>query len=254
MLIVLAAVLVGGAVVVAGMGPAHGRGVGDLGSRFGVRHRGKGLPGPRAPGPPTQAGELPPWAAWAASLLAGLAVWGLLGGAIGLLGGVTVAIGAPRLLARLEPSWRRRERMQLTAAAPLVADLLAASLAAGATLDRALPVIARALGGPVQVRLDQVQAHVRLGEPAAVAWARVADAPGLGGIARTVARSSRSGAPLAGMLASTADDLRAEAAAAALAEVRATSVRAVLPLGLCLLPAFTVLGVLPVVAGLVPAL
>ncbi len=67
-------------------------------------------------------------------------------------------------------------------------------------------------------------------------------------------RSSRTGAPLAGVLAGTADDLRAEASAAALAEVRSTAVRAVLPLGLCLLPAFVLLGIAPIVGGLLPEL
>ena len=79
-------------------------------------------------------------------------------------------------------------------------------------------------------------------------------APGLGGIARAVARSSRTGAPLATLLSSAAIDLRAEASAAALVQVRAASVRCVLPLGLCLLPAFGLLGIVPVVAGLLPAL
>ena len=45
-----------------------------------------------------------------------------------------------------------------------------------------------------------------------------------------------------------------EASAAALAEVRATAVRAVLPLGLCLLPAFALLGIAPIVGGLLPSL
>jgi pilus assembly protein TadC len=160
----------------------------------------------------------------------------------------------PQALGRLESGAQRRQRLALVAAAPLVADLLAASLAAGVTLDRSVPVIARAMGDPARAVLEQVVAHARLGEPADLAWARVASAPGLGVIAQTVARSSRSGAPLAAMLATTAEDIRAEAAAASLAEVRATSVRAVLPLGLCLLPAFVLLGILPVVAGLVPSL
>jgi Flp pilus assembly protein TadB len=187
-------------------------------------------------------------------VLAGLAAFLLVGGAPGAVLAVALVLAGPPLLSRLESSAHRRERLALVAAAPLVADLLAASLAAGATLDRALPVIARAVGGPAGKALDQVASHVRLGEPVDRAWQRAVDLPGLGAIAGTVARATRSGAPLAGMLAVAADDLRAEAAAASLAEVRATSVRAVLPLGLCLLPAFALLGIVPVVAGLIPAL
>jgi hypothetical protein len=86
------------------------------------------------------------------------------------------------------------------------------------------------------------------------AWSGLSKAPGLGGVARAVARSSRTGAPLGALLTQSAGDLRTQANAAALAEVRATGVRAVLPLGLCLLPAFALLGIAPIVGGLLPSL
>lgn len=193
-------------------------------------------------------------ASGAVALLAGFSIWLLLGGHAGLVCGVAVALVLPWLIARLEPASVRAERLGLLRAGPLVADLLAASLVAGVPIERALPVVARALGGPTERLLLTVHHRMRLGVPADVAWSALADSPGLGGIARAVARSSRTGAPLAALLAAAAVDLRAEASAASMAEVRATSVRAVLPLGLCLLPAFALLGVVPVVGGLLPSL
>ena len=192
---------------------------------------------------------------WAgpASLLAGVGAWALLGGVLGVLVGLAVVIVGPRLLVRLETASARRERLALIRAAPLVADLLAASLAAGVPLERAVPVIAGALDGPAGVALMTVHRRTSLGEPAGSAWSALTGVTGLGAIAATVARASRTGAPLAGLLLSTAVDLRAQASAAALAEVRATAVRAVLPLGLCLLPAFVLLGIVPVVGGLLPS-
>jgi pilus assembly protein TadC len=188
------------------------------------------------------------------SLVAAAAVWLLVGGLWGVVAGVVVAVVLPPLLGRLEPARARRERMELLRAAPLVADLMAAALSAGVPAQHALGVVARAIGGVAGDLLRQVQRRMELGEPPEQAWAVVAARPGLGGIARAVARSSSTGAPLAAQLASAAVDLRAQAAAAAMAEVRAASVRAVLPLGLCLLPAFGLLGIVPVVAGLLPAL
>lgn len=190
----------------------------------------------------------------AASLLVGIALAVLIGGVTGVAIGVGAALGLPRALARLELASSRRERLALVRSAPLVADLLAASLSAGAPVDRCLPVVARAVGHPAEGLLLAVHRRISLGEPADRAWRALAVTPGLGGIATTVARSSRTGAPLAALLASTAQDLRDSATAAALAEVRATSVRAVLPLGLCLLPAFALLGIVPVVGGLLPSL
>ncbi len=187
-------------------------------------------------------------------VLAGLTVWLFLGGGVGLVLGVLTAGLLPPLISRMESASARRERLELTRTAPLVADLLAAALTAGVPLEDATPVVARAVGGAAGRMLDDVHHREQLGEPAAAAWAGLGSVVGLGGIARAVGRSSRTGAPLAGVLACTADDLRAEACAAALAEVRSTAVRAVLPLGLCLLPAFVLLGIAPIVGGLLPEL
>ena len=142
-----------------------------------------------------------------------------MGGALG----VVVALVLPVLIARLEPARVRRERLELIRSAPLVADLLAAALMAGVPLEHAIPVVARAIGGPAGESLMGVHRRTELGEPMARAWAGLSQAPGLGGVARAVARSSRTGAPLAALLAQSAEDLRTQASAAALAEVRATA-------------------------------
>ena len=189
-----------------------------------------------------------------AGLLAGAAAWLLVGGLVGVLLGATTAVVVPPVLRRLEPARVRRERLALQRDAPMVADLLAAALAAGIPVEQSLDVIARAVGGVAGTLLAEVHRRMQLGEPAAAAWARVGTRPGIEGIARAVARAGRTGAPLADLLAAEAADLRGRAASAALVEVRAASVRAVLPLGLCLLPAFGLLGIVPVVAGLLVAL
>ncbi|MGB7981301.1 MAG: type II secretion system F family protein [Candidatus Nanopelagicales bacterium] len=190
----------------------------------------------------------------AAALLAAVAAWLLLGGLLGPVVAVGIAVGMPIAVARMEPAAVRKRRLELIGTAPLVADLLGASLLAGVPLEHAVPVVARALDGACSGALLGVHRRSELGESTAQAWAPLASAPGLGGIARAVARSSRTGAPLAGLLTAAADELRADATAAAMAQVRATSVRAVLPLGLCLLPAFALLGIAPIIAGLLPSL
>lgn len=222
-------------------------------------------PSARAAEPFAGAGRPPGWgsspgrgasplATRAVSALAGGVVWLLLGGVVGGALGLVVAAVLPVLISRLEPARVRRERLDLIRSAPLVADLLAAALMAGVPLGHAVPVVARAIGGPAGEALMGVHRRTELGEPMAGAWAALAATPGLGGVARAVARSSRTGAPLAALLAQSAEDLRRAASAAALAEVRATGVRAVLPLGLCLLPAFALLGIAPIVGGLLPPL
>jgi pilus assembly protein TadC len=169
-----------------------------------------------------------------------------------LASGITVALVAPRLLALLEPASVRRRRAELTRTAPLVADLLGAAMVSGVTLEQAIPVLARAFGGPVAEVLDQLARRLALGMDPAAAWTLLAREPGMGALGRAAARSARTGAPLAAMLLASGDELRAAAIAQGLAEIRSAGVKAVLPLGLCLLPSFVLLGIVPVVAGLIP--
>ncbi len=253
--LVVAALLAGLAVSLALL-PGPPRGVGrpvGAGSSSGRSGRGRSAEATSA-GPDPDLAVLAPVTVRAVGALAGLAAWLFVGGLPGGVVGVGVALLVPALIARMEPARVRRERLDLLRAAPLVAELLAAALMAGVPLDHAVPVVARAVGGAAGERLVGVHRRAELGEPVARAWEGLTRTPGLGAVARAVARSSRTGAPLAVVLTQAAEDLRSQAAAAALAEVRATAVRAVLPLGLCLLPAFALLGIAPIVGGLLPSL
>lgn len=61
--------------------------------------------------------------------------------------------------------------------------------------------------------------------------------------------SRRAGVPAVGLLRAAAEDTRDDAAAAGLASAERLAVRLVLPLGVCVLPAFVLVGVVPVVVG-----
>ena len=90
---------------------------------------------------------------------------------------------------------------------------------------------------------------MRQGATAGQAWRYVADLPGAERLVRAAVRSADSGAALTGALARVADDLRAARDVAAEARARRVGVFAVLPLGLCILPAFVLAGVVPVVVA-----
>jgi hypothetical protein len=133
---------------------------------------------------------------------------------------------------------------------PLAADLLAACIAAGATPVTAARAVGEALTGPVGERLATGAAEVRLGGEPAAAWRGLAELPGAAPLARLLERAGDSGAPAAVPVARLAADARAERGRAATARARRAGVLITLPLGLCFLPAFLVVGVLPVVIGL----
>ena len=161
---------------------------------------------------------------------------------------------ASRLLGRLESRADQRTRDLLARQAPAVADLLAATVASGATLERAVAAVVAAIGEPAALRLAQVDAAMRLGADPVEAWRAVGADEGLSAIGDAVRRSMRTGAPLAAVLARIADDLRRARQREVEVAARAAGVRAVAPLAACFLPAFMLLGVVPVVASLASGL
>ncbi|PZE68160.1 type II secretion system F family protein [Curtobacterium sp. MCBD17_021] len=69
-------------------------------------------------------------------------------------------------------------------------------------------------------------------------------------LAETLALAERAGVPAAELLRACALDRRADAAAEGIARAERLGVRLVLPLGVCVLPAFVLVGVVPVVLGI----
>lgn len=184
--------------------------------------------------------------------VAGLAAAGallLFGIPLGLLIAPIVAFGIPIALSRLEPVAERRRRARITADVPLAVDLLAACLRAGRPPQAAVGTVAKAIGGPMADLLAGVGHRLGLGTDPVEAWSALLAEPACAGLARAVQRALRSGAPLARSLEHLADDSRQARRWAVEEQARAVESRAVVPLGLCFLPAFVLLGVVPTVAG-----
>ena len=193
----------------------------------------------------------------AACLVAGAALALLVGSWSGAVLGLAVAVAGPRLLARLEPRRDREERERLLQDLPLVLDLLASCLAGGAPLPAAAAAVAQAVGGPAGRRLGAVGAALAVGAPPGEAWMALAgedplrrDQDPLAPAARALARAADGGAPVASTVSRLAAEARAEQRSRAEQAARRVGVVAVAPLGLCFLPAFVLLGVVPVVVGL----
>ncbi|WP_235018026.1 type II secretion system F family protein [Thermomonospora echinospora] len=171
-----------------------------------------------------------------------------------MAGGTATTVGTAVVLSRLESREQRERRIRMVADLPVTVDLLAACLRGGVSWGEAVESVADAVGGPLGDELRGVAARVRLGADPATAWLLLAEDPELAPLARTAARTVDSGAALAPALARLAEDRRRAARAAAASRARAAGIRAVAPLGLCFLPAFILLGVVPTVAGIAQTL
>jgi pilus assembly protein TadC len=150
---------------------------------------------------------------------------------------------------RLEPLAARRRRERLVSALPLVVDLMSACLAAGLSPAAAVERVGSAVDAPMRDELAGLSARLRLGVDPVTAWRDLASHPQLGVLGRTVSRAVESGASVADALLRLSDDLRARARADVETRARAVGVKAAVPLGVCLLPAFVLVGVVPLVAG-----
>ncbi|WP_342779365.1 type II secretion system F family protein, partial [Nonomuraea turkmeniaca] len=181
---------------------------------------------------------------------AGLATATLIGGALGILAAVLIAPAVGTYLHKRKPEQTQHEHERIAADLPFAADLMTACLLAGRPVSAATEIAANAIGGPLGERLTWVSSQLRLGADPEPTWALLADDPALGRLSRAMTRAAQSGAPVADVLTRLADDARDAARAASVASARRVGVKAVAPLGLCFLPAFVLLGIIPVIAGL----
>ncbi|ROO90942.1 type II secretion system (T2SS) protein F [Actinocorallia herbida] len=180
----------------------------------------------------------------------GLGVWAFFGGIGGILAGAMAAGWCRWWWGRREPPEAGRRRRRLESDLPVAVELLAACLGAGVGWADAVEAVGEALGGPVGEEFEAVAVRVGLGADPADAWAARASDPALAPLARAAARAGRGGAPLSPVLTRLSRDQRSAASAAAEERAREAGVKAVAPLGLCFLPAFVLVGIVPAIAGI----
>lgn len=211
-------------------------------------------PGP--PSPPGRPGPSRPVAARTGTLRslavvgAGACAWTVVGGPLGPVAGALACAVAWWVLVHAEPASVRREREEVERTLPHLVDLLAATMRGGADPVAGLAVVCRAVPGAAADRLGAVVEHARWGAAGAEAWSAVLDDDALAPLARAMVRAQSSGTSVVAAVERLADELERETLARTEDAARRVGVAAAVPLGVCLLPAFLLLGVVPTVASL----
>ncbi|RPF27179.1 type II secretion system F family protein [Georgenia muralis] len=169
---------------------------------------------------------------------------------------LALVAAAPWVLRRRRPGHRRPARAGRGGGAVDVAvllDLAGAALEAGASVPGTLEALGRALGAAGEVAgshgtvLRRAGGALRLGAPWDEAWAGVP--PALVPLADALEPAWVEGSAPGPLLRHAAASVRAGRHRRAQVAAARMAVRLVLPLGLCFLPAFVLLGVVPVVAA-----
>jgi Flp pilus assembly protein TadB len=206
---------------------------------------------PVAPSPVSPRFRPPAWltAPLAAAIAAGVAVTRLVDGPAGWIGGALMAVGLVRWFRRLDEEPERQRREQTRRDLPVVADLLVACLHAGRAVNDSLDVVADAWSGPVRDHLRTASAQLQLGGDPETVWRNWGTDPALAPLARAFGRAARSGTSITTTLEHAASELRQVRRWGGQARARSLGVRTAAPLGLCFMPAFIVLGVVPTVIG-----
>jgi len=182
----------------------------------------------------------------------GLVAWSWLGWAAwGVAAWVVVWAGATVGLGFFSSGSQTRRREEIVMALPQTCDLLSVCLESGLPLRRAVAAVADVIGAPMAECLHQVVARVSLGMSEREAWEELRDQPGLESLGREVGRCLSSGLALAGVLKALAVEARREAMSIQEVRAKRVGVRSVLPLMACFLPAFVLLGIVPIIGGVV---
>ena len=131
-------------------------------------------------------------------------------------------------------------------------DVLSVCLSAGMSVPAAAGATSSSAPPSLAALLRRAADLLALGAEPDTAWAAPADGADTASeaLARLARRSAASGSALAQGVADLAEQSRQEATHAAAAAAERASVLIAGPLGLCFLPAFICLGIVPVVAGL----
>lgn len=187
----------------------------------------------------------------ASRMLAGIGTGAMallvLPGAAGILVAGVAGPAAAVVLGRLP---RRTDVRLLTIELPEALEFLAVCLDAGQPVGHAVTAVAKVSPEATRSLLEGVAAQVALGRAGPSAWEDLRGHRVWGRVAADIARAERSGTGLADVLRMHAEDGRRDAGDLAVKEARKVGVRSVVPLMACFLPAFILVGVVPIVAGL----
>jgi Flp pilus assembly protein TadB len=175
---------------------------------------------------------------------------------VGLAAGsplLAILLGGGVALVR-EYRWRRAQRQWTAdrlAELPRAIDLLAIALAAGLTPRQGIRLLGER--GPPRLRaaFADVQARLDGGEPLVNALPRLIThlgEPGRG-LVRAITVAERDGVPLRTLLGTLADEARRQRRHDLETSIRKLPVRLAFPLACCVLPAFVVLTIVPLLVG-----
>lgn len=164
--------------------------------------------------------------------------------------GAVLAVAAFAVMQRSASRRQRIDHRTRLRQLPMVLDVAGLLLRSGSPPAAAAASAAMVCGPSLSPDFVKVARLQSMGQDPDTAWRTYLEDPVIGPVAQSAIRSAESGATLAAAWVHAASAARAERRVSAEVSARKAGVHALAPLGLCFLPAFICLGVVPIVIGL----
>jgi Flp pilus assembly protein TadB len=171
----------------------------------------------------------------------------LAGWPLGLVAGLLLAPVVRSAVGRLESEATRRRDRLARRQLPAALDLISAALAAGRPPGTALALAAEVTAAPLGPDLASLAHRVAVAGDVRSAAGDVAGT--LQPLTRALRRAEQSGVPVGDVIAAVAADVRREHQASRRERGRQVGVRTAAPLGLCFMPAFLLIGIVPTIVA-----
>lgn len=185
-------------------------------------------------------------------LMAGGGVgWTVFGSGLGPVIGAGSGLAVAWWASHLTPSTEAQQQRCMVRDFPMTLGFMASVVQSGAPLRLAAESVSEVTDDLNARRLRDVIARCDVGFTDAEAWRTLADDPVWGELSRELARCVDTGATTGTVLESAAIAASQSADAEAMTRARTVGVSSALPLVCCFLPAFLLVGVIPIIGGLI---
>lgn len=134
-------------------------------------------------------------------------------------------------------------------------QLIAMCIEAGSSMNHSLEIVIQVIEDrKIRRQLNQVLARLQIGDSEEQSWKILKNDPAWQPVVADIGWASKTGTPLVKMLKTHAEDLQQLQQHKLNLHARKVSVKAVFPLVCCFLPAFMLVGVVPILVSAIPNL
>jgi Flp pilus assembly protein TadB len=174
----------------------------------------------------------------------------MLGLGAAALTGVVLAVASPRISRWWSSRSQNSQRQALTLQVPTALALMVAAINAGRSPQGGLEAVRKATRGALGAELGRVVERLHASSDPVAVWSQLGDSP-LAAVGRAIARAEASGTAVSRALEDVAQELQRDRQRYRSELAERLGVLTTIPMGLCFLPGFMLVTVVPLLLGII---